>query len=91
MKFEINWTKIKGGCQSGRKVATHYSKSDLPLRPYSCESTSKHLCTYIILRERILRAHCDNHENFLKGKTGYQSKGFVVDFEIILDNSEKNT
>ena len=30
-KFEINWTKIKGGCQSGRKVETHNSKSDLPL------------------------------------------------------------
>ena len=30
-KFEINWTKIQGGCQSGRKVATHNSKSDLPL------------------------------------------------------------
>ena len=30
-KFEINQTKIKGGCQSGRKVAPHDSKSDLPL------------------------------------------------------------
>ena len=30
-KFEINWTKVKGGCQSGRKVLTHNSKSDLPL------------------------------------------------------------
>ena len=30
-KFEINRTKIKGGCQSGRKVVTHYSKSDFPL------------------------------------------------------------
>ena len=30
-KFEINQTKIKGSCQSGRKVMTHYSKSDLPL------------------------------------------------------------
>ena len=30
-KFEINWTKIKGGRQSGRKVVTHNSKSDLPL------------------------------------------------------------
>ena len=31
MKFEINWTKIRGGCQLGRKVVTHNSKSDLPL------------------------------------------------------------
>ena len=30
-KCEINRTKIKGGCQSGRKVVTHNSKSDLPL------------------------------------------------------------
>ena len=30
-KNEINQTKIKGRCQSGRKVITHDSKSDLPL------------------------------------------------------------
>ena len=30
-KFEINGTKIKGGCQSRRKVVAHNSKSDLPL------------------------------------------------------------
>ena len=30
-KFEINRTKIKGGCQSGRKMVTNNSKSDLPL------------------------------------------------------------
>ena len=30
-KFDINPTKIKGGCQSGRKVVPHNSKSDLPL------------------------------------------------------------
>ena len=30
-KFVINRTKIKGGCQSGTKVATHNSKSDLTL------------------------------------------------------------
>ena len=29
-KFEINWTKIKGGCQLGRQVVTHNSKNDLP-------------------------------------------------------------
>ena len=32
-KFEIRRTKIKGGCQSGRKVVTHDSKSDLLLDP----------------------------------------------------------
>ena len=35
-KFEINWTKIKGGCQAGRKVVTHNSKIYMPLR--TCES-----------------------------------------------------
>ena len=30
-QFQINWTTIKGGCQSGRKVVTHNSKSNLPL------------------------------------------------------------
>ena len=30
-EFEINQTTIKGGCQSGIKVVTHNSKSDLPL------------------------------------------------------------
>ena len=30
-KFEINQTKIKGGCQLGRTVVTHNFKSDLPL------------------------------------------------------------
>ena len=30
-KFNTNWTKIKGGCQSGRKVVTYGSKADLPL------------------------------------------------------------
>ena len=30
-KFEVNQAKIKGGCQSGKKVATHNSKSDFPL------------------------------------------------------------
>ena len=30
-KFDVNQTKIKGGCQSGRKVVSNNSKSDLPL------------------------------------------------------------
>ena len=29
-KFEINRTKSKGGCQSGRKLVPHNSKIDLP-------------------------------------------------------------
>ena len=30
-KFGLNQTKIKGGCQLGRKTAPHDTKSDLPL------------------------------------------------------------
>ena len=37
-ELEINQIKIKCGCQSGRKVVTHNSKSDLPL------DSSKVLC-----------------------------------------------
>ena len=33
-KYEINRIKIKGGYQSGTKVVTHNSKSDLPLNQY---------------------------------------------------------
>ena len=32
-KLQINQAKIKGGCQSGRKVVTNNSKSDLPREP----------------------------------------------------------
>ena len=39
--FEINQTKIKGGCQSGRKVVTHNSKSYLPLVDKLTKSASK--------------------------------------------------
>ena len=45
-KFEINRTKIKGGCQSGRKVVTHNSKIDLPLR------TTDTRVLHILMRER---------------------------------------
>ena len=30
-EVEINWTKIKFGCQSGNKEVPHNFKSDLPL------------------------------------------------------------
>ena len=35
-KFEVNWTKIKGGCQSERKVSqlNSYSKMPLVTEPY---------------------------------------------------------
>ena len=39
--FEINPTKIKGSCQSGRKVVTHDSKSDLPLEPLTVDPNGR--------------------------------------------------
>ena len=45
-KFEINQIKIKSGCQSGRKVVTHNSKSDLPL-------ALKSRCTSIIYQQQV--------------------------------------
>ena len=45
-KFKINWTKIKGGCQSGRKVVPHDSKSDLPLIRYVTEKTQHFLTIF---------------------------------------------
>ena len=41
-KFKINRTKIKGGFQSGRKVITHDSHSDLPLVVISTSSHMQH-------------------------------------------------
>ena len=38
--FEINRTKIKGGCQSGRKVVLLDSKSDLPLLRWTLKAVS---------------------------------------------------
>ena len=48
-KFEINRAKIKGGCQSGRKVVAHDSKSELPLCMYSY---SQNMC-YILQTETV--------------------------------------
>ena len=53
-KFEINQTKIKGGCQSGRKVVTHNSKSDMPLSKLDFFSHS--ICDFVacaILGENV--------------------------------------
>ena len=38
-ELEINRTKIKGGCWSGRKVVTHNSESDLPLLIRGCKGS----------------------------------------------------
>ena len=48
--FEVNQTKINGGCQSGRKVVSHDSKSYLPL---ACAKTVK-IHIYLTLYRAIL-------------------------------------
>ena len=40
-KFEINQTKFKGGCQSGRKVVSHNSKSEFYLKIAPVEGALK--------------------------------------------------
>ena len=60
-KFEINRTKIKGGCQSGTKVLTRDSKSDLPLSKISIDpKNGKKIKTSFILKNlRVLQV--SNH------------------------------
>ena len=47
LKYE-NQTKIKGGCQSGRKVVPHDSKSDLPLMDMHFHFAKVHTYIYPI-------------------------------------------
>ena len=43
-KFEVNWTKIKGSCQLGRKVVTQDFKSDLPLATLAKKAITDQTC-----------------------------------------------
>ena len=53
-KFEINQTKNKGGCQSGRKVVAHNSNSDLPLITCCFCKSAKSMTVSTILCESLL-------------------------------------
>ena len=55
-KFEINETKIKGGRQSGRKIVTHNSKSDLPLKSCNMNSLIRYTRSLINLSIELLMA-----------------------------------
>ena len=64
-KFDINRTKIKGGCQTERKVVTYNSKSNLPL----------HIRSYFEAERKPTFATPDNHglpgePFYLKGQAG---------------------
>ena len=54
-KFDINRTKIKGGCQSGRKVVAHDSKRDLPLCMFisSSKFNTRDMCTTLLVVKPI--------------------------------------
>ena len=55
-KFEVNWTKIKGGCQSGRKVSQLNSYSKMPLDGGS----KKGLVAYLLRSPKPLPADLKN-------------------------------
>ena len=50
-KFEINPTKIKGGCQVGREVVTHNSKSDLPIVYILCTEPGPYVNSHTHTRD----------------------------------------
>ena len=50
--FEVNQTKIKGGCQSERKVVTHDSMSDLPLERWKSSTKAVNNKIQTFLRRR---------------------------------------
>ena len=53
-KFEINRTNIKGGCQSGRKVVTHNSKSNFPLVPDNTRDLLTKICAVRAIDEKSI-------------------------------------
>ena len=66
-KFEINTKKMKGSCQSRRKVVTHNSKSDLPLIVY------KKKCTFFIRQVFATCFQMWNNSKIRQNLTGKES------------------
>ena len=61
-KFEVNWTKINGGCQSYTKAAPQQSWSDLTLEQLIAKVSIKMFNYFITINEKT---HGTNvcHEN----------------------------
>ena len=57
-KFEINPTKIKGGCQSGRKGVPHDSESDLPLGTKTIVHLSRYLHAFLEVSSKYIESPC---------------------------------
>ena len=66
----MNETKIKGGCQSGRKVAPHDSKSGLPLL---CHDTFRFLLNRQVLIEQTVEVF--NKLKYISGQEQFQAGG----------------
>ena len=56
-KFEINQTKIKGSCQSGREVRTHDSMSDLSLVGRRILQRGLHMYVLTVVKTQSLQIY----------------------------------
>ena len=94
-KFKINRRKIKGGCQSGRKVVTHNSKSDLFLTDLITRWCCLH--TYVSTYLAICQIAKDwenwiGHFTCLSKRKKYFIPFTIVYFYIFISsNKTKNT
>ena len=81
-KFKINVTKIKGGCQSGRKVVTHNSMSDLPLVSAVCHHFR--ICRYLNTLRKTGLFLCYKHALLTNNIMFLSCKAlFLVDFFVV--------
>ena len=79
-KFEINQTKIKGGCQSGSKVVSHNSKSDLPLSKVDmCLRKIKKLLLCQDLLDQL------RHPNIKDSRSSRKSLTFSIPVRALVD------
>ena len=79
-KFEISQTKIKGGCQLGRKVVIHNSKSDLPL-------TSEYMCYQEVkIKYCDARSAANSNDEKLPELTFAVINGNIENVENLIDN-----
>ena len=75
-KFEVNRTKIKGACQSGRKVVTRSSKSDLPLDDLIKNYEVIAVCMYICIFQSAQSIYRHDNEHSLFTRMKISSLGF---------------
>ena len=86
-KFEINGTKIKVDCQSGRKVVTHNSKNDLPLVSRKTSLIGGPLA--ITLNTRIGVVHTSTHHSMSAVIQDSLGSSGIWPFSLLSDQSKK--